>query len=387
MLRRDTLVHALWSALVAGAMALAAAPAAHAGEGVVSLRLQPATPAAEPAKDAQPAEAPSSEKDAKKKDAKAPITGRATRMAVLNFGPPASWDGKVESTVGSIISSKAWRDAIPLLEKDKVDVVVVRINSGGGYALEVPKFHDLFEKEYKPRFRTVAWVESAISAAAMSPWVLEEFYFLPEGNIGACTMWSGDLVAAKGMQLELALVMMEKASAMGKHDSKIMRSMQIMEPLSANMNENGSFTFFQNLSGQYKINGERQILTFTSEQAMKYGFGKGVASTKEELAKVMGINEVEFAGEAAANLIDRNMRDNDRAEKQMNDLRGRYESALAAARASQGDRRKQEVGIARQRLNQLRQTVKLNPIFEMFSGMDREWFSLQEEILRELLKR
>jgi len=79
------------------------------------------------------------------------LEGKATRVAIMNFGPPSSWQGKTENTVGIEISAQAWKDAVPLLEKDGVQVVVVRINSGGGLANEVPKFHDVYEKEYKPR--------------------------------------------------------------------------------------------------------------------------------------------------------------------------------------------------------------------------------------------
>src|SRR5690606_38032767 len=130
------------------------------------------------------------------------------RIAILNFGPPSSWQNEVDSTVGIQISADAWKRAVPLLEKDNVTDVIVRINSGGGLLAELGKFNEVYEKEYKPRFRTVAWIESAISCAAMSPWVLEEFYFLPEGNIGACTGWSGRLSAVKGLELEMVLLQM-----------------------------------------------------------------------------------------------------------------------------------------------------------------------------------
>ena len=134
-----------------------------------------------------------------------------------------SWD----DTVGIQINATAWERVVPMLEKDNIDTVVVRINSGGGLLLEVDKFHKVFIEGYKPRFRTVAWVESAISAAAMSPWVLEEFYMMPEGNIGGATAWSGNLKAVQGVGLEQVLHQMEKASVIGKRDPAIARAMQI----------------------------------------------------------------------------------------------------------------------------------------------------------------
>ncbi len=81
--------------------------------------------------------------------------------------------------MGIQINAKAWRDAIPLLEKDNTDVVVVRINSGGGYLSELEKFPRGLPDDYKRRWRTVTWVESAISAACMSPWVIERVVLPP----------------------------------------------------------------------------------------------------------------------------------------------------------------------------------------------------------------
>ncbi|MEO0631245.1 MAG: hypothetical protein AAFY46_11050, partial [Planctomycetota bacterium] len=47
-------------------------------------------------------------------------------------------------------------------------LVVIKIKSGGGFGLEVQKISDVIHEEFKPKFQTVAWIESAISAAAMS---------------------------------------------------------------------------------------------------------------------------------------------------------------------------------------------------------------------------
>lgn len=349
-------VRSMWSALAAGVVLAVAAVAQGQSEPVKA------------------AEAP-------------PITGKAQRVAILNFGPPSDWQGVAGNMVGTVANAKGWADAVPLLKKDKVDVVVVRINSGGGLALEVPKFHDVYEKLYKPNFRTVGWVESAISAAAMGPYVLEEFYFMPEGNLGACTAFSGSLNAAKGMQLEIFLHWMEKASALGKRDPKIMRSMQIQEPLSANIDENGDVTFYQNDSGGILVNPGKEILTLTAGMAEKIKFSRGTAATKEELMKVMGITEYEWAGHEAEKFIDNNMRVNDRAEKKFNSFYQKYADSVAAAQAlPDRDARRREVGVARRHLNEIRNAVRVNPNFALLNGMPDDWFEQQDELLKELSK-
>lgn len=338
----------------------------------------------------KPAEKEKSTAD-KPKDKKEPktLTGRATRIAILNFGAPRSWQGAIGDTVGIEISSEAWRRAIPLLEKDKVDVVVVRINSGGGMLSEMEPFQNTFERGYKPRFRTVMWIESSISCAAMSPWPIEEIYMMPEGNIGACTGWSGNLVAMKGFQLEVVLARMEETSRMAKRDPKIMRSMQIQEPLSANIDEDGNVTWFQDLSGKYVVNRPNEILTFNAKDAVKFKFAKGIAATKEELATVMGYSEVEWVGKEASDLIDQNMRDNDRTSKRINEVYAKYNMALQAARQLRGPANKQlrgqEIGNARRALNEMKRWMDTNPNFYMMY-VPREWFDEQEQILKELAR-
>lgn len=338
-------------------------------------------------RDSTPADVRKPAATAAKKDSSA-RTGKATRVAILNFGPPSNWQGAVDNTVGIQVAESAWRAAIPMLEKDNVDVVIVRINSGGGLALEVPKFNKLYQEEYKPRFRTVAWVESAISAAAMSPYVLEEMYFMPEGNLGACTAFSGALNAVKGAELEVYLAMMEEASRMGGRDSLIMRAMQIQQPLSATVDPaTGEVKFFGDTSGEIILNPDGQVLTLNAMEAVKVKFARGIAATPEELVKVMGLQEVEWAGQAATDYIDQSMRDNDRTEKRLGEIIQKYAMAVQFAQGAQDrQQRAAQVGRAQRYLNEMRRWFKMNPNFELLYGFDDAWFEAQERMLKDLLR-
>jgi hypothetical protein len=320
---------------------------------------------------------------------KGPTGGATKRIAILNFGAPSSWQGEIDDTVGIQVSADAWRKAVPLLEKDGVTDVVVRINSGGGLLLELQRFLEVYEKEYKPRFRTVAWVESAISAAAMSPWVLEEFYFLPEGNIGACTGFSGRLNAIKGVQLEQVLLQMEEASKKGKRNPLIMRAMQIQQPLSATIDPvTGQVSWFPDAkTGEIVVNPEGEVLTLTAGMAVRLKFGKAIAATPDELARAMGYEEWEWAGKEAAAFIDRSMRENDKADKQWQVAYEKYErTAQVAAQIQDRQRRGAEVGIARRHLNELRRLFSGNSNFALMYGTDEEWFREQEERLRRIMR-
>jgi len=311
----------------------------------------------------------------------------ATRVAILNFGPPNEWLGSAGDMVGVQISASAFAAAVPMLKKEKVDVVVIRINSGGGYSLERDRFEEIFEKQYKPNFRTVAWVQSAISAAAMSPWVLEEFYFFPDGSIGGCTEWSGGMVASKGARLEMILAKMERASELGKHDRKIMRSMQIMEALSVDYDSSGNVVWRQDELGQFVLNRHSNVYTMNASDAVRFGFGEGIAANKEELVKALKLQEVEWVAENVTKFLDDNIRENDKVERRNRETFDRYTNARGlAAQLQDKQRRGQQISIARRALEEIKRFVKLNPNFQFHLGIELspEWFEAQDEELKRL---
>ncbi len=346
------------------------------------LRIEREDPKAEPKTD----ENIKKEQQAAKVEDKAKTkhTG-AKRIAILNFGPPSDWQGSAGDMVGVQISVEGFKKAIPLLEKDGAEVVVIRVNSGGGYGLEVDRFHALFEKEYKPRFQTVAWIESAISAAAMSPWVLEDMYFMPNGNIGGCTGWSGDMQAVQGVGLEMMLFEMEEASRLGKRDPKIMRAMQIQEPLSYDIDDNGNVIWRQDENGQHVLNSAKHVYTMTASEAVASKFARGIASSREELAKAMGFSEVEWVGEEAAKVVDNNIRENDTVEKRTREVLSKYQLAIGVAQQlPDRERRGAQLAIAKRHLAELRRMVKVNPNFEFHLGIPPAWFTAQDELIKRL---
>lgn len=336
-------------------------------------------------------------KPADKPEPKARGMNATPRAAVITLG-----EGGDKDMVGLYMTAEALRRAIPLLEADNVDIVVFRINSGGGALLEIQRLSDVIHNEYKPRFRTVAWIESAISAAAMTAHCLEEIYFTPEGNYGACTGWYGALTAVSGRGLEEVLDMMRKISARGGHDPKIMRSMQILEPLSATIDENGDVSWYQSTDGQFLVNPADKILTFNSQNALKFKFSRGTAKTLDDLTKAMQLQEVEWVGEVKKGYAWPICR----AEQLQIDFRQRtfvdgerigvyitnYVTAVEAAQSEQDPKERGKfINRARKALDQLKAMVKNNPnnalfVFGRLQKEWDEWVEQQEELLRRLAK-
>lgn len=318
------------------------------------------------------------------------------RLALLTLGEQPGKD-----MVGLYMTAESLRDAIPLLEEEGVTDVVFVINSGGGFLLEIQRLSDVIHQEYKPRFRTVAWIESAISAAAMTAHCIEEIYFTPQGNYGACTGWSGALEAVEGRPLEEVLYMMEKISERGGYDRQIMRAMQIMEPLSYSIDPSGDVHWYQNLSGDTIANPEGRILTFTAVTAAAAKFSKGTAGTKEELAKAMGYQEVEWVGEqkaggrwpickAEASIQKFRNRTHEDATR-LNEYFTSYQTAVQRAQAMQ-DRKDRAKFVARatQYLDRIENMVKNNENMSIIIGMGprqfRDWMEEQRKLLRDLMR-
>jgi len=334
--------------------------------------------------------------NAKPSEPKARHSG-APRIAIITLG-----EGGDKDMVGLFMTADALERAIPLLEEEKVTDVVFRINSGGGALLEIQKLSDVIQNEYKPRFRVVAWIESAISAAAMTAHCIEEIYMMPKGNYGACTGWFGQLTAVKGRQLEEVLFMMENISARGKHDPKIMRAMQILEPLSCTIDSNGEVKWYQNLDGDYVVNPESRILTFNADDAVRFKFAKAKVATYEELGKAMGYSEVEWVGKTVpgvpfpvckAEELQRKFRDQTYDDQQRTQqYQVEYQLAVNMARGAPPADRGKFIGKARQALDKIRRMVRNNPnfalfVFGMLPEQFKDWLDQQEEMLRELAKK
>lgn len=319
------------------------------------------------------------------------------RIAVISLGEMPGKD-----MVGIFMTAHSVRQTIPMLEKAGVTDVVFRVDSGGGALLEIQKMSDLIHEEFKPRFRTVGWIENAISAAAMSVHCLEEHYFTPQGTYGACTAWFGQLSAVKGRDLDAVLFQMEKISARGGHDYRLMRSMQIMEPLSASVDENGDVQFFQSLEGDVILNQDNRILTLNATQANEIRFSGGTAATTDELARLMGYTEYEFIGETIPGIpypvseADKFLRDfrervyND--QRRTNEFFDSYQSALAMAQGAAPEARGKFIGRARRALGNLERMVRNNPAFILFvfnltsEEAFEDWMDEQEEMLRDLAR-
>lgn len=340
------------------------------------------------ATDSAPAEDPNDEKTS------TDMPG-VPKALVLTLGDEQNGD-----MVGVYMVAHILERAIPTLEKelgtDKTGVLVLRVHSGGGFGLEVQKIVDVIQNEYKSRWRTVGWIDTAISAAAMSSHILEEIYFTSRGNYGACTGFYGSLDRpVEGRELQESLVQMERISAKAGWDPLIMRAMQIQQPVSATIDEVGNVKFHDDLSGDFIVNRPREILTFNCRSAEKIKFSRGTADTLDELTKLMGYKELNWVGKKVAgspwpiSKSEKIQMDFRRQAAEDERLTNHYFQSLQmqmeAAQAAPRDQRAAFVGRAKQTLGKLKNMLRNNPNFaiSVFNRTREE----AEQLLKEYEKR
>jgi len=331
------------------------------------------------------------------------VPGSGTpKAAVITLG-----DGKRgKDMVGVYMTKHALDKMLPMLEeelgKDGSGVVVFRVSSGGGYGYEVQRLVDTIHKDYKPRFRVVGWIESAISAAAMTAHILEEIYFTPQGNYGACTGFYTLTQAVEGFDLEKSLAQMERISAMSGKDRLVMRAMQVQMGLSATIDENGEVKWFENeTDGAIRVNDAKHILTFNERTAREVKFSKGTAATIEELQKLMGYQELDWVGDKVKNVpwpVSKaekwNVAWRDQVKDDQDNLQryfAEYNMQVGAAQASPREDRGKFVNRARDTLNKMIAMVRNSPNialfdFNMEAPQFKRWVEEQEKLLRDLMR-
>lgn len=310
------------------------------------------------------------------------IADGATRIAFVTL----------EEQVGPFFNKDAIERSIEILndlpENEKPEIVVFEIDSGGGALYELMQIVPYIQEEVKPNYRTVAWIRSAISAAAMTSWVIEEIYMMGEGNIGACTGYmqqGGKTVAMDGEGLEQILAWMETVSVWGQHDPYIMRAMQVYATLSATKNEDGTITWFLDDSGENLISPKQEILTFNSIDAVKWGVAQGIADSKDELAKQLGCHEWVETGHKADEYQQEFRENVGRAQVKIQEHWNKLNIAVQFAEGAPNKReRDRNIGEARRHLKTMKTWVTRAPSLEVYMNLTPEFFRNMERQLKDL---
>ncbi|MCA9305565.1 MAG: hypothetical protein R3B46_07155 [Phycisphaerales bacterium] len=306
------------------------------------------------------------------------IPPEATRIAFITLGDQR--DRK--DIIGPFVNDDALRESIQLLDAlpdvEKPEIVVLWIDSGGGLLVETEKLINTIHADMKPKYRTVVWVRSAISAACMVSMVSEEIYMMTNAPIGAMTL----------------IQQVDRVSRLGKHNPLIARAMSRCAPdfdrndLTADIDEHGNVTLFDGPQGEHMVCKKTDILVFTAIDAVKFGLARGIADTKNELATLLGCKEWIEVGHGANDFQARFREQVKLAEQQVGELQQKLNIALQFAHAAENDpERNAQLARALNFLRDMRAIVRRAPSLEFYEGYTKQAFDDREEQIKDMRAR
>ena len=173
-------------------------------------------------------------------------------------------------------------------------IIVLHINSGGGLVTEADEIDTVLNR-IREKHRLVAWIEEAISAAAVTALHCREIYFEKVGSMGSATMFAG-AKSIEGAQLDAWLRRIsEIAEACGRngHVAKCM----VYSPLVVSYTRDpktGKVTYFEDGSGEKMLSDAKDNLTLTAAQALDCGYSNGTANNEKELFELMQLQPGSF---------------------------------------------------------------------------------------------
>jgi len=168
-------------------------------------------------------------------------------------------------------------------------IIVLEIDSPGGLVIEMEPLNRVF-KEGKRKHRLIAWIKEAISGGAATGIHCDEIYFMPEGTLGAMTMFSGT-TSAKGIELDKWLQASGEFMEEGGRSKYIAWAMIDDEALLSYTKDpvTGKVTWMNDMSGEVVLSNEKNNLVFTASTALDSKFSDGTASTVEDLLEQLDL--------------------------------------------------------------------------------------------------
>ncbi|UJP64763.1 NfeD family protein [Mongoliitalea daihaiensis] len=165
--------------------------------------------------------------------------------------------------------------ALEEASKKNADLVLIEMDTYGGAVNDADDIRTMVMEFEKPIH---VWInKDAASAGALISIACDSIYMAPGGSIGAATvvMGGGGDAAPDKYQSYMRSMMRSTAEAKGR-DPKIAEAMVDQNLEIAGVTEKGS------------------VITFSVSEAIANGFSEGEAKNKEEVMKLLGIEDYEF---------------------------------------------------------------------------------------------
>jgi len=201
---------------------------------------------------------------------------------VVKYDKPTYYVIPIEEVIGMHVTASYLERCLDAAARRKPTVVVLSIDSPGGYIHEVDKLVEIIRKNSR-QFHIVAYVRKAVSAAAITSLAVKELYFAPQAIFGAATAYTQDAfglpsaIAEKFQSVWRARA--RSAADIGGHSPMLAEAMidRNME-LYAHKHKNGIISIKAGKApgGDKQITSKGKLLTLTAGEAMEAGLAKAV---------------------------------------------------------------------------------------------------------------
>lgn len=286
--------------------------------------------------------------------------------------------------VGTYFRADKLKEAVDFVRPMKPDVIILEINSGGGMLLEIYKLRE-YIAEIRDEFRVVAWIKSAISAAAMTAFNAREIYMMSEGNIGSATAFNGATgQALTGKELEDWLDYARKLFVDAGYSPYIAQCMVAEKyTLSADREvmPNGEIkvTWYDDDSGEFMLCRPGEILNMDARTAEKFGVSLGTPDDTDEFAELLHLDGWVEVSNKGREIMETWWNTVKTAETVVPNLYREY--------ALYGDGQKSSIGRQIQIVQEMiKWSRKLGEVGEWFYGLEEEKLQLQLRQLRRQMK-
>ena len=168
-------------------------------------------------------------------------------------------------------------------------IIVLRVNSPGGLVAEADRISETL-LDLGTRHTLVAWIQSAISAAAYTSLHCRQIYFMKTGNLGSATMFAGQ-TAISGQTLAAWVKKFGDIAVEHGHSRDLVEAMITNGELCSYDPADGENPpqIYGTLEGEINLSNENQNLTINATDAVACGFADGIADNEEELAALLGL--------------------------------------------------------------------------------------------------
>ncbi len=227
---------------------------------------------------------------------------RPLRGVVLSIGRHHREEGW--NLIGWDVRASDLNDAIDLLPLDiqPGDVVVLLVDSQGGSHAEAMRIARIVRQRLVPTYQTVAWIQRAFNSVMIVPAAVDRVVMMPDAHWGFVEGFGDGGEPEPSERADAKLDDYEKFSGFSWNDRAFLRAATISCGLSASRIDGKVVLFPDDTTGELHVARERDWPAFLDAAvSQSLELSEGTANTLEEVEDILGVDEIEWAGQQPAN--------------------------------------------------------------------------------------